>query len=236
MSAFTWLNIEKYNKRPNKYFIILMILFAAFSCFIFTPKKNWNVFFLHWLLKILVSNHCVIRLKLVFDLASFNHRDFMIFFSKVSLFKKTMFLRWICIVRQFSWTFNSIHYTFITCTMHNKKKTHTNWSQLSFKTTNIYWRRKKTLLGGFFRGFYFTIYRGLCVCLCVCLRCLYCMPYTVSVELMHDLTVNIVQTVCCLCSVQYLLTECIDAYLPARLCVWNCKKIEMNSKRFVAGI
>lgn len=36
--------------------------------------------------------------------------------------KKTMFLWWICIVRQFSWTFNSIHYTFITCTMHNKKK------------------------------------------------------------------------------------------------------------------
>lgn len=97
-------------------------------------------------------------------------------------------------------------------------------------------KTKENFIRWFFRGFYFTIYRGLCVCLCVCLRCLYCMPYTVSVELMHDLTVNIVQTVCCLCSVQYLLTECIDAYLPARLCVWNCKKIEMNSKRFVAGI
>lgn len=236
MSAFTWLNIEKYNKRPNKYFIILMILFAAFSCFIFTPKKNWNVFFLHWLLKILVSNHCVIRLKLVFDLASFNHRDFMIFFSKVSLFKKNdvFVVDLYCSPIFMNIQFDTLHIHH----MHDaqQKKTHTNWSQLSFKTTNIYWRRKKTLLGGFFRGFYFTIYRGLCVCLCVCLRCLYCMPYTVSVELMHDLTVNIVQTVCCLCSVQYLLTECIDAYLPARLCVWNCKKIEMNSKRFVAGI
>lgn len=146
-----------------------------------------------------------------------------------------MFLWWICIVRQFSWTFNSIHYTFITCTMHSKKNTHKLIS-IVIQNHKYLLKTKENFIRWFFRGFYFTIYRGLCVCLCVCLRCLYCMPYTVSVELMHDLTVNIVQTVCCLCSVQYLLTECIDAYLPARLCVWNCKKIEMNSKRFVAGI
>lgn len=56
--------------------------------FDFRSEEKPECFFLHWLLKILVSNHCVIWLKLVFDLASFNHRDFMIFFSKVSLFKK----------------------------------------------------------------------------------------------------------------------------------------------------
>lgn len=51
-------------------------------------RKTEMFFFLNWLLKILVSNHCVIWLKLVFDLASFNHCDFMIFFSKVFLMKK----------------------------------------------------------------------------------------------------------------------------------------------------
>lgn len=54
----------------------------------FSLRRKTEMFFLHWLLKILVSNHCVYWLKLVFDLDSFNHRDFMIFFSKVSLFKK----------------------------------------------------------------------------------------------------------------------------------------------------
>lgn len=235
MSAFTWLNIEKYNKRPNKYFIILMILFAAFSCLIFAPKKNRNVFFcigcskfLYQIIALFGWSLFLIWLHLTIVTSWFSSLKFL-------CLKKTMFLWWICIVRQFSWTFNSIHYTFITCTMHSKKNTHKLIS-IVIQNHKYLLKTKENFIRWFFRGFYFTIYRGLCVCLCVCLRCLYCMPYTVSVELMHDLTVNIVQTVCCLCSVQYLLTECIDAYLPARLCVWNCKKIEMNSKRFVAGI
>lgn len=155
----------------------------------------------------------------------------MIFFSKVSLFKKNdvFMVDVYCSPIFMNIQFDTLHIHH----MHDaQQKNIHKLISIVIQNHKYLLKTKENFIRWFFGGFYFTIYRGLCVCL----RCLYCMPYTVSVELMHDLTVNIVQTVCCLCSVQYLLTECIDAYLPARLCVWNCKKIEMNSKRFVTGI
>lgn len=182
-------------------------MFTAFSCTILTLRKG-DIF--------QATNVLHTKKSCVLIFAPFNsNRDSWISSLKIAFLLEVspIFLWTIKIQYTHSW---HVRYT---KREPNIKKYIPNWSQLSFKTANIDLRRKKTLLGGFF-GFYFTIYRCCklyeCVAVCVCV--LHCTMYIVAVELMHDLTVNIVQTVCCLCSVQFLLTECIDAYLPARLC------------------
>lgn len=233
MSAFTWLNIQKYNKRPNKYFYIDDSV-CGFFMFDFHSEEKAECFFcigcskfLYQIIALLGWSLFFIWLHLTIVTSWFSSLKFLCL-KKNDVFVLNLYCSPIFMNIQFDTL--HIHH------MHDaqQKNTYTNCYSVSIVIQNHKYllKTKENFIRWFFWDFYFTIYRELCVCL----RCLYCMPYTVSVELMHDLTVNIVQTVCCLCSVQYLLTECIDAYLPARLCVWNCKKIEMNLKRFVAGI